>query len=194
MGGGKGGKGGYYSGGVGGYGGKGGKGGYYSGGYGGKGGKGGYYGSKGSKGGHGSGLGAALVYAYGEEALQPAYEKAPKPISHGMSSSIRSIDKVKQLFASYEGQQDASDETRSSSSTVLAKENDVPWSDARAPPTSETNFEMTSSSTFSQEQPSSVQGLSSSISAAVHPSSIRTFCSRGTIIAFVGALVVFALL
>merc|ERR1712238_24680 len=110
-----------------------------------------------------------------------------------MGSSIRSIDKVKQLFASYEGQ-DAADETRSSSSTVLAKENNVPWSDA-APPTSETNFDMTSASTFSQEQqPSSVQGLSLLISAAVHPSSIRTFCSCGTITAVVGALVVCAFL
>merc|ERR1712238_87329 len=109
-----------------------------------------------------------------------------------MGSSIRSIDKVKQLFASYEVQ-DAADETRSSSSTVLAKEHGVPWSDA-APPTSETNFDMTSSSTFSQEQPSSVQGLSSPISAAVHPSSIRTFCSCETITAVVGVLVVCAFL
>jgi len=182
----KGGKGGYY-------GGKGGKGAYYNWmgpapavetaitgnhGFGGKGGKSGYYGGKGGKG----GIGAALVFAYVEDALEPAYEKAPKPISYGMTSSTRSIDKVKQMFETYEGLD--VDETMSSS-TVLA-ENDVPWSDA--PPTQEANFEIASSSIFSEEQPSSVQGFSSTISAAV-PSSISSFFSCVKITAVVGALV-----
>merc|ERR1712238_206889 len=111
------------------YGGKGGKGskGGYFGGKGGKGGKGGYYvgdddddsyygakGGKGGKGGKGS-KGAALVFAYVEDALEPAYEKAPKPISYGKTSSTRSVDNVKQMFENYKGLD--ADET----------ENDVPW-------------------------------------------------------------------
>jgi len=193
--GGKGGKGGYY----GGKGGKGGKTGYYNwlgppapavdngyGGKGGKGGKGGYY--NGTKGGKGStgGFGTALVFTYVEDALEPAYEKAPKPISYGKTSSTRSIDMVKQMFGNYEEQN--ADETMLSS-TVLA-ENTVPWADAS--PTQEANFEIASSSIFSEEQQSSVQGFSSSISAAV-PSSISHFFSRVKITAVVG-LLVFALL
>merc|ERR1712238_133268 len=220
--GGKGGKGGYgfYEevGSYGGKGGKGGKAGYYNwmgpappvdnpnltitttvvasgyyGGKGGKGSKGGYYvgdddddsyygakGGKGGKGGKGSkgGFGAALVFAYVEDALEPAYEKAPKPISYGKTSSTRSVDNVKQMFENYKGLD--ADEA----------ENDVPWADV--PPTPEANFEIASSSIFSEEQQSSVQGFSSSISAAV-PSSISNFLSCVKITAVVGALV-FALL